>query len=423
MGKNILHYMTKLIGHSGRFFVPKRSKYKTFKDILALKKTIAIIPTFCPSPITYKLVADLLNWHPELEVIVVDDSTPLTYKNRKSVNVLNNLKKLAGKNKRLKLLRTPQNKLKAGALNFGIEYIQKQNKNPHVIVTFDDDVAINKDTLLHVVSSLYGRPHVGVVCSMSKVRNKNVNILTRLQALEYHGFNITKIADDGFLYGPLVMQGMLSAFRYEAIKQVNGFTTGHLIEDYDITVRIKQSGWHAGIASSAMAWTDAPHTLSQLWKQRVRWSYGGIGVVKNSWRSTYTVFQDLVGHALFLVLFALIIASFVIPNNEIASPAIITALVIIAVLHFVISFSFNVLTLITYPERDKFDWIIKLSILPEFIYSNILTLILLGSYIYFVFNSASKRLVKVSPKLKKFQTAGLNVFQKLGYSMAWGTRS
>jgi len=65
-----------------------------------------------------------------------------------------------------------------------------------------------------------------------------------MQGLEYHSFNVSKIADNGFVSGPLVMQGMLTAFRMSLLEQTDGlifqsknyesvFFIHNLIHDFD----------------------------------------------------------------------------------------------------------------------------------------------------------------------------------------------
>ncbi len=54
--------------------------------------------------------------------MVVDDSTPLT---DEYLEVIDGIKNLSTYNANLVYLRTPENKLKSGALNLGINYISK----------------------------------------------------------------------------------------------------------------------------------------------------------------------------------------------------------------------------------------------------------------------------------------------------------
>ncbi|WP_157411612.1 glycosyltransferase, partial [Actinoplanes rectilineatus] len=47
-----------------------------------------------------------------------------------------------------------------------------------------------------------------------------------------------------------------------------------LAEDTDLTIAIIRAGWRVVYEEHARAWTEAPTTMQQLWKQRYRWSYG-----------------------------------------------------------------------------------------------------------------------------------------------------
>jgi cellulose synthase/poly-beta-1,6-N-acetylglucosamine synthase-like glycosyltransferase len=47
-----------------------------------------------------------------------------------------------------------------------------------------------------------------------------------------------------------------------------------LAEDTDLTMSLVRGGWRIPYAESAVAWTEAPSSLSQLWRQRYRWCYG-----------------------------------------------------------------------------------------------------------------------------------------------------
>jgi cellulose synthase/poly-beta-1,6-N-acetylglucosamine synthase-like glycosyltransferase len=397
------------------------SRKKQSKSIdVQRKRLAAVIPSYKPGEETYQLIASLLSWYSQLQIVLIDDSTPI---DSEAYSMVKKIRALAKVEPRLTYLRTPVNQLKAGALNFGLAYLSKQAVKPQVLFTFDDDVQVNPKTLTEMVIKLYSNRKLGAVCSQTRVINKNKNILTRLQALEYYGFTVTKIADNGLMKGPLVMQGMLTAFRMEAMKQVKGFTIGHLIEDYDITVRLKQKGWIVGIAKNAKAWTSVPEDFVSLWKQRVRWGYGGLHVVKQYGKHLSALFQDILGHTLFLTLLLLVILSFFITADTSAiSPTVLYILIGMSIAQFIISFAFNIISLLAYDERDYGDWIVKLTFIPELVYSNVLSLVLLGSYMYFIYNHTMGALAKKSKLFVKPYKIGLKAFEKLGYSLSWGTR-
>ena len=73
--------------------------------------------------------------------------------------------------------------------------------------------------------------------------------------------------------------GAIGAFRRRALLQIGGVSSATLAEDTDITIAIGRLGWQVVYAESARAWTEAPATLSALWRQRYRWSYGTLQAV------------------------------------------------------------------------------------------------------------------------------------------------
>jgi poly-beta-1,6-N-acetyl-D-glucosamine synthase len=372
-----------------------------------------------PLGLTVKLVKDLIAFNPDIMVVVVDDCTPEAHENLNGT--FNAIRAIS---ERVTFLRTPQNKMKAGAINHALNYLRSIKREFDVIITLDDDVVIEKNTIQSLVSALLADDSLGAVCSQCRALNKNKNFLTRLQSLEYLGFNAVRIADEGFFHGPLVMHGMLTAYRMAAIRDVKGFTENHLIEDYEITVRIKEKGWHVRLAPRAYAWTNVPETLPQLWKQRTRWIYGGLTVL-SSVRNYLAVIQDLIGHFIFLTMFALIMLSLILAGNDRIPVFYVNTIVILSLFEFVIWYGFQLWLMRYYAERDYKDWLIRLTIIPEFIYANFLTLVLLGSYAFFFFNWVTDKL-ELDKELNfggfKLAEFCREIFTKFGYSKSWGTR-
>ena len=70
--------------------------------------------------------------------------------------------------------------------------------------------------------------------------------------------------------------------------QVGGVSDDTLAEDTDLTMAICRSGWRVVYEESARAWTEAPATLGQLWRQRYRWSYG---TMQSMWKHRRAVLE------------------------------------------------------------------------------------------------------------------------------------
>lgn len=393
------------------------------QNISVPKETVVtlVVPTYKPTEEMYGLIQSFLTAPFESRVVVVNDSTPADYEKH---YILDHTSELAAKNSRVHYLTTPTNYLKPGASNFGLRYIMEGNLGvtPDVVFTCDDDTLIEDNTIEAMLKKLYASHSNGAVCAGVRVLNKNQNLLTRLQGLEYHGFNIAKTADNGFMQGPLVMQGMLVAFRYQALVEVDGFNQDNLIEDYAITADMKTWGWDVATADTTWGWTTIPHTLRDLWNQRIRWSFWGLHVVKDSLGYLPSVIQDALGHMIFLVMLGLIILSFT-AEHSISNPNVVIALYTIGIVQFLIGMAFNVFTLLEYKDADWIDWVLRLSLLPELLYSNIISMIMIGSYLFFAYNHIFLGAMKYVSRIEPLYQKGLRVFAYFGYTFTWNTRN
>ena len=292
---------------------------------------------------------------------------------------------------------------------------------PDVILSLDDDIVVAPSTVRNLVVELMSYQHLGAVCSQCRVLNKNNNMLTRLQGLEYVGFNATRLADEGFYRGPLVMHGMLTAFRVAALKEVQGFADGHLIEDYEITTRLKDLGWSVKLALNAPAWTVVPDTFSKLWRQRARWSYGGITVITKT-KYFSSVLQDLIGHSVFFATVGMIALMALFRGDDRIPIEIARLVIALSFLQLLLWYSFQLWLMRLYKEKDARDWIIRISMVPEFIYTNILTLVVVGSYFFLTFNVLTRRLRRSGNVVARRCVAiGAVVFSFCGYMESWGT--
>jgi cellulose synthase/poly-beta-1,6-N-acetylglucosamine synthase-like glycosyltransferase len=73
--------------------------------------------------------------------------------------------------------------------------------------------------------------------------------------------------------------GAIGGFRREALVDIGGISSATLAEDTDVTMAIGRAGWRVVYAEDARAWTEAPTTLTALWRQRYRWCYGTMQAV------------------------------------------------------------------------------------------------------------------------------------------------
>lgn len=211
--------------------------------------------------------------HPApIEVIVVDDGseddTPVI------------ADRLAMEFPNVRLVCRP-NGGKPAALNTGIAEARYD-----VLVLVDGDTVFRPDTIRTLAGRL-SDPAVGAVSGNTKVANRR-GLIGRWQHIEYViGFNLDRRMFDVLGCMPTV-PGAIGAFRRKALTTVGGLSTDTLAEDTDLTMAICRSGWRVVYEEGAVAWTEAPSSLRQLWRQRYRWCYG---TLQSMWKHRRALFE------------------------------------------------------------------------------------------------------------------------------------
>jgi cellulose synthase/poly-beta-1,6-N-acetylglucosamine synthase-like glycosyltransferase len=196
------------------------------------------------------------DWPAGLEIIVVDDGS--TDGTAAAVQRL----ALPG----VRLVTTP-NRGKPAALNVGIDLATTE-----VVVCVDGDTLFQPDTIGELVQPFVDE-RVGAVSGNAKVLNRG-SLLGRWQHIEYvMGFNLDRRLLD--LAGAIpTVPGAVGAFRRRALLDVGGVSEDTIAEDTDLTIAIARRGWRVVFEPRAIAWTEAPSSVGDLWRQRYRWSYG-----------------------------------------------------------------------------------------------------------------------------------------------------
>lgn len=198
-----------------------------------------------------------------------------------------------------------ENAGKPAALNHGVAVARHD-----LVVLVDGDTRFEPDTVRQLVQP-FADSGVGAVSGNAKVGNRR-GLLGRWQHIEYvMGFNLDRRLYDVLQCMPTI-PGAVGAFRREALQDVGGVSDDTLAEDTDLTAAIVRAGWKVVYEQSARAWTEAPATWDQLWKQRYRWCYGTLQAM---WKHRRAVIEDgasgrfgrrgLVAMALFQVLLPL----------------------------------------------------------------------------------------------------------------------
>jgi gamma-glutamyltranspeptidase len=170
---------------------------------------------------------------------------------------------------------------KADALNAGIEYcshdvvvtldadtILTDTALPAVNKKFEDESVVAAGGMVHILQTKTSRP-------LSRMSLLHTNLLVRLQMLDFlKAFYITKISLARFR-ALAIISGAFGIFRKQALLDVGGYrsTVG---EDIDITLKMhryisKRRNKKIILIPEAVCYTELPETLSDFFKQRIRW--------------------------------------------------------------------------------------------------------------------------------------------------------
>ncbi len=216
--------------------------------------------------------------YPDLHVVVIDDgSSDDTFARASAYAGLQS-------GKRVRVL-TKKNGGKWSALNLGFRETSEE-----LVVCVDADSQLAPDSLKLLVRH-FDDPRLGGCCGQVAVRNCS-NIITRLQALEYHLLNgLVRQAQSAF-GSVLVAPGPLSVFRRSVLDEVSQTWGGEggpwegdtFAEDADLTLNVLLTGHGVTYEPLAISRTAAPDVTFRLLNQRYRWTRGNLQAVLKAWR-------------------------------------------------------------------------------------------------------------------------------------------
>ncbi|MGP3984882.1 bifunctional polysaccharide deacetylase/glycosyltransferase family 2 protein [Streptomyces sp. KR80] len=212
----------------------------------------------------------LASTHRYLQIVVIDDGS--TDRTADIVDAIDD--------PRVTVVRQP-NGGKPRALNTGLAHARYD-----IVVMVDADTVFEPEALYRLIQPL-AHPAIGAVSGNTKVGNRR-RLLGRWQHLEYVvGFNLDRRMFDVLECMPTV-PGAIGAFRRDTLMGIGGVSDDTLAEDTDLTMALWRAGWRVVYEESAVAWTEVPGSLRQLWRQRYRWCYG---TLQSMWKHRRAVIE------------------------------------------------------------------------------------------------------------------------------------
>lgn len=196
--------------------------------------------------------------YPKFEVVVINDGS--------KDNTLIKLQKKYGKHKKVTIL-DKKNGGKSSASNHGILAAKYD-----YVVCIDADTIMLPDTIAKLMRNFI-KPNIAGVSGNIHVGNYE-SFLTQTQRAEYiYGQSFDKEIFSLVNAIPVV-PGALGVWKKDLVIEVGGYSNETLAEDTDLTLRIRKLGKKIVYERDAIAITEAPSSIRDFFKQRVRWQYG-----------------------------------------------------------------------------------------------------------------------------------------------------
>ncbi len=271
-----------------------------------MHRVVALIPAHNEEDLIERTVLSLVHQSYPLDVLIVSDNS--------TDQTMQIVRYLQSKYTQLSLIETKDNHFKkAGALNQAIAYL---SRDYDYVLCADADTVLDKNLVQAAVEELDNDEALAAVCSRAGIqgppKDKSwlVQLLWHLQHIEYGIFDSSRVETLGHIK---VVHGMAAVYRLSSMREVMRYREKmwgvknqvydemNIVEDYELTICLKELGCRVTASMNMLAWTEVPLTITGLWRQRVRWFRGGIDVLRKHGLNEVT-WSEYLQHFLFLLM-------------------------------------------------------------------------------------------------------------------------
>jgi cellulose synthase/poly-beta-1,6-N-acetylglucosamine synthase-like glycosyltransferase/exo-beta-1,3-glucanase (GH17 family) len=209
--------------------------------------------------------------YPNFEVLVIDNNTkdPAVWQ-----PVAEHCKKLG---ERFRFFhQDPLPGFKAGALNFGLE---QTSPDAEIVAVIDSDYIVDPRWLRDLMPQ-FDEAKVAIVQAPQDYSDGCQNAFKAMCYSEYAGFfyigMITRNERNA-----IIQHGTMTMVRKQVLEQVGGWAEWCITEDAELGLRIFQLGYEAHYIPHSYGRGLMPDTFLDYKKQRFRWAYGAIQILKH----------------------------------------------------------------------------------------------------------------------------------------------
>ncbi|WPP01026.1 glycosyltransferase [Pseudomonas sp. HR96] len=163
---------------------------------------------------------------------------------------------------------------KGGALNYLIPHTAQ---DAEVIAVIDSDYCVDRNWLKHMVPH-FSDPKIAVVQSPQDYRDQDQSLFKKLCYSEYKGFfhigMVTRNDRDA-----IIQHGTMTMTRRSVLEEL-GWADWCICEDAELGLRVFEKGLSAAYYHNSYGKGLMPDTFIDFKKQRFRWAYGAIQIIK-----------------------------------------------------------------------------------------------------------------------------------------------
>jgi exo-beta-1,3-glucanase (GH17 family)/cellulose synthase/poly-beta-1,6-N-acetylglucosamine synthase-like glycosyltransferase len=168
---------------------------------------------------------------------------------------------------------------KAGALRLALQHTAE---DAAIIGVIDADYVVHPDWLKDLVPA-FADPTVGLIQAPQDHRDGDRSVMHHALNGEYAGFFDIGMVERNEA-NAIIVHGTMCLIRRAALEAAGSWSSDTIVEDTDVGLTILELGWRALYTNRRYGHGLLPDTYEAFKKQRHRWAYGGIQIVRKHWR-------------------------------------------------------------------------------------------------------------------------------------------
>jgi hypothetical protein len=168
---------------------------------------------------------------------------------------------------------------KAGALNF---VLGQTDPAAEIVAVIDSDYVVRPDWLANLVP-YFDDPKIGIVQAPQDYRDGRESAFKAMCRWEQAGFFSIGMVHRNER-NAIIQHGTMTLVRRDALEALGGWGEWCICEDAELGLRLMEAGYESAYVNHSYGQGLMPDTYTAYQKQRFRWAYGAVQILKRHWR-------------------------------------------------------------------------------------------------------------------------------------------